>query len=306
MNHSSLAFIVPFISIIAIVAIVAYLIFISDKIKVNSTSKDMENKNEPIDKYKVVRLYAILAVITIVSSYIISHFLEPIVDKWLNNLIPTPSVTVQKTSIIETPVLIAAREPKPTATPRPTTVGDTFKFGHYEQDNDTSNGKEGIQWEVLDCDKSNNRILVLSVKGLHTMKYHKNNNKTAWGDTSVRKWLNGTFLKSFSSDEKDSIIKTNVSGSNDYCFLLDANQVKKYLKEPYRCKATKQAKAEGAYINSDYKTSSWLLRLDVAENRIAWVGGAGKLYTPNGKNGENYMTSKDNVVRPAMWLKINP
>ena len=100
------------------------------------------------------------------------------------------------------------------------------------------------------------------------MKYHKDKSKTAWGDTSVRKWLNGTFMKSFSKEEKALIVKTDISDSEDYCFLLNASQVKKYLSYPYRCKATKTAKAEGAYVNSDYGTSSWLVRVDVAENRI--------------------------------------
>ena len=31
-------------------------------------------------------------------------------------------------------------------------VGDTYKFGSYEQDNKTSNGKEEIEWIVLDKD----------------------------------------------------------------------------------------------------------------------------------------------------------
>ncbi len=316
--------------IVFTIFIIAFLSFLSDKIKENT------------EGFGRVAAYLSIAIITIAISLITSHLLEPIVDEWIKILKPTPSVPIQSTSVIETPKLTAAREsiptatlkptatpkpiptatPKPTATPRPTatpkptstprltatpmptTIGDTFKFGHYEQDNDTSNGKERIQWEVLDCDKSNNRILVLSVKGLHTMKYHKNNNKTAWGDTSVRNWLNGSFLESFSSKEKDMIIKTNISGSSDYCFLLDATQVKKYLKKPYLCKATKKAKMEGAYINSGY--SSWLVRTDVTKKKIAWVGGAGKLYTPEDNTAENYMTSKDNVVRPAMWLKINP
>ncbi len=226
----------------------------------------------------------------------------------------TPNTT-NPPKLTAPPTLKPVNPSRPTAAPSPkptsrlqgyTAIGSTFTFGHYEQDGKTSNGKEEILWEVLDYDKSHNRILVLSVYGLHTMKYHKNNNQTAWGDTSVRKWLNGTFLKSFSSDEKAMIDKTNISKSSDYCFLLDAAQIKKYLSSPYYCYATKQAKSEGAYINTKYGSSSWLVRSDVTENRIAWVGGAGELYTPKGKTGVNYMTSKDNVVRPAMWLEISP
>ena len=56
-------------------------------------------------------------------------------------------------------------------------------------------------------------------------------------------------------------------------------------------------------MNKDTGASSWLVRTDVAEKRIAWVGGGGQLYSPTGKKGVNYLNTKDNVVRPAMWIR---
>lgn len=39
-------------------------------------------------------------------------------------------------------------------------VGEYVTFGHYEQDNDESNGKEDIEWLVLE--KEDDKVLVIS------------------------------------------------------------------------------------------------------------------------------------------------
>lgn len=45
-----------------------------------------------------------------------------------------------------------AKRPAATASASETAVkvGDTYVFGQYEQDNDLSNGKEPIEWIVID------------------------------------------------------------------------------------------------------------------------------------------------------------
>ena len=184
--------------------------------------------------------------------------------------------------------------------------GYLFYFGSFEQDNFTVDGREPIIWRVLDTDESSGRVLAVSEFGLYTMKYHRNNKTTAWGDTDVRDWLNSSFLSAFTPEELDQVIMTSVSGSSDRFFLLDAGQITRYLSSPYLCYATPWALLygeEGAYVNDQTGASSWLVRTDVATKRIAWVGGAGMLYSPEGKKGVNYLTSKDNVVRPAMWVR---
>ena len=184
--------------------------------------------------------------------------------------------------------------------------GYMFYFGSFEQDNFTVDGKEPIIWRVLDTDEANGRVLAVSEFGLYTMKYNRTNKTTAWGDTDVRDWLNSSFLSSFTPEELEKVIITSVSGSSDRFFLLDAGQISRYLSSPYLCYATPWALLygeEGAYVNDQTGASSWLVRTDVATKRIAWVGGAGMLYSPEGKKGVNYLTSKDNVVRPAMWVR---
>lgn len=184
--------------------------------------------------------------------------------------------------------------------------GYHFSFGAFEQDYIQSNGKEPIVWRVLDIDDDSGLVLAVSEFGLYTMKYHRNNKRIAWGDTDVRDWLNSSFLAAFSPDELQQVAVSSVSGSSDRFFLLDSNQITRFLSEPYLCFATPWAMMngeEGAYVNEDTGASSWLVRTDTAEKRIAWVGGGGLLYSPVGKKGVNYLNTKDNVVRPAMWVR---
>ena len=184
--------------------------------------------------------------------------------------------------------------------------GYRFTFGTFEQDYININGKEPIVWRVLDTDDQSGFVLAVSEFGLCTMKYHRNNKRTAWGDSDVRNWLNSAFSASFSEEERQQIAVTPVSGSEDLFFLLDSDQITRYLSSPYLCYATPWAlmnEEEGAYVNENTGASSWLVRTDVAEKRIAWVGGGGQLYSPTGKKGVNYLNTKDNVVRPAMWIR---
>ena len=184
--------------------------------------------------------------------------------------------------------------------------GYHFYFGSFEQDGFQVTGREKIVWRVLDTDDRQDLVLAVSEFGLYTMKYHRNNNKTAWGDTDVRDWLNFDFASAFTPEELSEVAVTQVSGSQDRFFLLDEDQISRYLSPPYLCYATPYALMygeDGAYVNEESGASSWLVRTDSAYKRIAWVGGAGKLYSPTGKKGVNYLTSKDNVVRPAMWIR---
>lgn len=183
--------------------------------------------------------------------------------------------------------------------------GCRFYFGSFEQDGFSVNGREPIVWRVLDTDNGAGLVLAVSEFGLCAMKYHRNNSRTSWGDSDVRDWLNYTFVSSFTPQELSDVAEVRVSGSRDRFFLLDSAQITRYLSAPYLCYATPWALTSGesgAYVNEDTGASSWLVRTDVAEKRIAWVGGGGKLYSPEGKKGVNYLTSKDNVVRPAMWV----
>ena len=63
-------------------------------------------------------------------------------------------------------------------------VGDTIKLGTYEQDNNKSNGKEEIEWRVLDID--GNEALLISEYALDCKPYNEEYAEITWEDFTLR------------------------------------------------------------------------------------------------------------------------
>ena len=94
-------------------------------------------------------------------------------------------------------------------------VGDYLTFGTYEQDGDTSNGQEPIEWCVLE--KQDNKILLISKDVLDYKKFSEDNNVWRWNEgfeyhistwekSTLRNWLNDVFLNTaFTSEEQEKI-----------------------------------------------------------------------------------------------------
>ena len=88
-------------------------------------------------------------------------------------------------------------------------IGSTVFFGSYEQDNDTSDGKEDIEWIVLA--KEGNQALVISKYALDCKQYDTSMSDTTWETCSLRQWLNGTFLNAaFSAAERKQIVSWTI------------------------------------------------------------------------------------------------
>ena len=200
-------------------------------------------------------------------------------------------------------------------------VGDTYTFGAYEQDNSTSNGKEAIEWTVLDKDGMS--LLLISKQALDCQQYNTSYTDVTWESCSLRKWMNGTFLnKAFNAEEQAQIQNTTVSAdknpeyntnpgnaTTDKVFLLSINEVEKYFNsdEARKCAPTAYAKAQGAYTSDSYKTASgaatcwWWLRspgFDQAYAAGVNLGGSVN-YTGNRVHTDN------DAVRPALWINLD-
>ena len=90
--------------------------------------------------------------------------------------------------------------------------GSIVSFGHFEQDNDLSNGPEPIQWIVLD--KIDGHLLLLSASCLKGMAYNTAAfTPVTWETSSLRAWLNEDFLSSAFTEEEKALIPT-VSNEN--------------------------------------------------------------------------------------------
>ena len=200
-------------------------------------------------------------------------------------------------------------------------VGDTYTFGAYEQDNSTSNGKEAIEWTVLDKDGMS--LLLISKQALDCQQYNTSYTDVTWESCSLRKWMNGTFLnKAFNAEEQAQIQNTTVSAdknpeyntnpgnaTTDKVFLLSINEVEKYFNsdEARKCAPTAYAKAQGAYTSDSYKTASgaatcrwWLRSPGNYQYAAAYVA-----YDRSVSYYGAYVDLDYVAVRPALWINLD-
>ncbi len=193
-------------------------------------------------------------------------------------------------------------------------LGDKVYFGSYEQDNNTSNGKESIEWIVLA--KENNRILVISDKALDCQPYNEVYEYVTWEECTLRKWLNNDFINSAFTDEEKAIIPTvtvSADKNPEYCtnpgkatkdevFLLSITEANKYFSSnsARKCTPTNYAVANGVYKSDSGFCWWWLRSPGIPQDYAANVGSDGGVY----ENG--YFVNIDNIaVRPALWIDLN-
>ena len=120
-------------------------------------------------------------------------------------------------------------------------VGDIIKFGHYEQDGNTTNGKEEIEWQVLKVESD--RVLVVSKYALDCKKYNETYTDSTWENCTLRNWLNNDFKNAaFTSAEQAKIPTVTVvnennpkhgteggNNTNDQLFCLSIGEIESYF-----------------------------------------------------------------------------
>lgn len=194
-------------------------------------------------------------------------------------------------------------------------VGDTITFGAYEQDNNTSNGKEAIEWTVLDKDGMS--LLLVSKQSLDCQQYNTSYTNVTWESCSLRKWMNGTFLNNaFSAEEQSQIQNTNVSAdkspkystnpgnaTTDKVFLLSITEAEKYFSSDSarQCSATAYAKAQGAYTSTGNGNCWWWLR----SPGIRQDDAAAVTYDGSVSYSGLYVNYVSDAVRPALWINLD-
>ena len=192
--------------------------------------------------------------------------------------------------------------------------GDTVFLGTYEQDNNTSNGKEDIAWLVLEV--KDGKALVVSKYALDCKQYNTSNTDVTWETCTLRKWLNNDFINAaFSSYEKAMIPTVTVSAdknstnpgnaTQDQVFLLSITEANKYFgsDSARQCKPTDYAFANGAYFNSVNGNCWWWLRppgvTQYSAHSAAYVHSSGGVY----ESGSD-VDIGTSAVRPAMWISL--
>ncbi len=186
------------------------------------------------------------------------------------------------------------------------------KFGHFEQDNDISNGQEPIEWLVLD--EKDGYSLLLSKKILDVSTFDFSGTFVTWDASSLRRYLNKVFIdQAFTDSEKRAIdetvvdnsaeqqpskaVKTPVKDTLDQVFLLSDAEVRYYFESDSdrSCEVSKYARALGKknLANID----GWWLRTvyDSQNASLGWVNTDGKI--------SGARSGIQTGIRPAIWVE---
>lgn len=197
-------------------------------------------------------------------------------------------------------------------------VGDIIQLGSYEQDNDSANGEEPLDWLVLDVNGAS--ATLISKYCIDVQQYHSVDESVNWGQSSLRNWLNSDFLnRAFKAEDQAVLIQTGVENFNtdaaknsmmysymidpivsyDMVWILDNNEVEYYLPELESKLAyvTEYARTHGAASNNE-GYGNWLLRTDKNDERrvnimLPYEGGASVV-----------MTRSDASIRPVIRVDL--
>ncbi len=203
-------------------------------------------------------------------------------------------------------------------------AGSIVTFGHYDQDYDTSNGAEAIEWVVLEV--QGDKCLLMSRYGLEPRRFNPEGMGNVWEDSELRIWLNEDFLHTaFTAEEQEAILLTEVDNSKeqgykswnpedgnntrDRMFILSFREALKYVGDKTDMKArmapTVYARFKGAYEDE------WSVTEDGDKSGKWWLRSPGRasfdaaMVEYDGKLGSGLIDSGEVCVRPVFWLDLN-
>ena len=222
-------------------------------------------------------------------------------------------------------------------------VGDIITFGHYEQDNDTTNGNEPIDWRVLDKNDAG-QYLLISEKVLDMKPYNLTTISSTWEKSTIRSWLNGydasyntvgtdftssNFIDTaFTAEEKAKIVLSNVpahanpnnstspgNATTDKIFLLSITEAKNYFATDAKrqADATRYAAKQGVWVlGSESGTASKDgTCTDIHCYALWWLRSPGSsansavLVHCEGWLDSDFVSFTGRGVRPALWVNLN-
>ncbi|MCL2634707.1 MAG: DUF6273 domain-containing protein [Oscillospiraceae bacterium] len=204
----------------------------------------------------------------------------------------SPAVTEPLFEITGTQSATAAEQSttSPTVTEPPSEITGTYEIIQFG----------GYSWLVLE--KSDSAALVLSLEIIEEREYHLTLEEITWEHSAIRQYLNGEFYNSFSSEDQNRIISTNIvnnnnpeydtvggSNTNDNIFLLSIDEANNYFTDD------SARIAKNAYFAARW----WWLRSPGDSGFFAaFVNYSG------GVNVGGSIVDDGGGVRPAMWINL--
>lgn len=100
-------------------------------------------------------------------------------------------------------------------------IDGIIRFGHYNQDDDSTNGDEPIEWLVLKIDKDDNTAFLVSAKGLECLPYSNAYKVVPYSDSTIREWLENAFAtQAFTEAEDQAIVEQpRLLTKDEFCSL---------------------------------------------------------------------------------------
>ncbi len=213
-------------------------------------------------------------------------------------------------------------------------IGNTVKFGAYEQDNNVSNGCEAIEWIVVDIE--DNKALLLTKYIIDNKPFNESDiEDVTWENSTIRKWLNDDLYKTAFSESEKSLICPVINQTDcilmngiyyieteDKVFLFSNDDLKEYYDyEKYNYTSmndindtytygeavagigTEYACAQGLDVVLHDGYSSWWLRSDAANTEYDYT----KIVDHEGYvRDHGYDSNNSDGIRPAIWITIEP
>lgn len=182
-------------------------------------------------------------------------------------------------------------------------------FGHYEQDNNIENGKEPIEWGILD-ENANGKLLI-SRYVLDAVPFNNEYAEVTWETCSLREWLNKDFLnEAFTKDEQVLIPKAHLKNSgiempggndtDDQVFCLSLDEAAKYYKFTYDKYSYFGFKKELISLPTEYAKAHGMRTFNAKD---CIDGPIGDEYWFDGYAPKGYQASIADLAGTYWWLR---
>jgi len=195
-------------------------------------------------------------------------------------------------------------------------VGNTVSFGHYEQDNNSTNGAEEIEWLVLANDGDS--AMLISKYVIDSKPFSNIYARVTWESCTLRWWLNGDFLNTaFSVEEQSKLVTVTVKSpiystllgndTRDRVFLLSTDEARKLFSSDQDriCYPTAYAEVQGTWTSRSGACKWWLRSPGYSDDTAKKVDDDGSISDGGYRVGIEGKSGDKGAVRPVVVLRLS-
>lgn len=195
-------------------------------------------------------------------------------------------------------------------------VGDIVVIGSYEQDNVLDNGKEPLEWIVLEVNEEEGKAWLMTKYCIDQAIFWHERVSRYWGNSTLREWMNSDFITETFTEAEQSVILTTIvknedrngrsaarQDTEDKIYLLSKDEVLHFMPEMADRVAypTEYAKTKGITLSEETGSCRWWTRTPGARKMdICGMRLDGRI-SSYGMQDVDWPT---NTIRPVMWVRV--